>query len=446
MQKREMKNRILYAALGLVMLVPLLKGILLPGGERPLQGAFTEAKKPGLTAENWFSGKYQDSASSWLNESFGYRKTLVRLRNQTGWELFGFAYANSTMLGKEGYLFDIDNMRSYNGKDFIGEDSIRKRVMRIRRLQEVLAGQGITLVVALAPGKASFYHEYLPDAQQEIAGPTNYASYKSLFEENGINLLDFHAWFDTLKTKSPYPLYPKCGVHWSRLGALFAADSLIGYVSSRTGEPMPKFVYKRIYKSDTLRDPDFDIGSAMNLLYPIDPPPMYYADFRAGDPVPGNQPRALVIADSYYWTMPVKEMQQTAFRRIDFSYYNHDFYPGSDPSDRIDMNKINLLSEISGCDVVILLVTDANLPRFPWGFDQSALQALADPAQNKASYRRMHIAWIERGIRADENWLGKVRAYAEQQNLPLDTAVRRNAEWVFDRQQEEKVKSKTKAP
>lgn len=442
MQTKEIKYKLLYGFIILVMFLPLLQRYLHFSTERPLLGAYVKAVAPRLTRENWFDGKYQDSANAWLNESFGFRTTLVRLRNQTGWELYGYSYANSTILGKDGYLFDIDNMKAYNGKDFIGNDSINYHVEKIKQLQDQLAAQGIALIVVLAPGKASFYHEYLPENQQQVVGPTNYETYRNQLEKSGVNLLDFRRWFDQLKTKTAYPLYPKCGVHWSRLGALFAADSLIGYVSSKVQQPLPRFVFDRIYTSDTLQDPDFDIGSAMNLLYDIDPPPMAYADFHAGSTVSGFRPRALVVGDSYFWTMPSKEMQETAFSAIDFFYYNHDLFPNSDPGRKVDGTKINLLAEIAGCDVVILLSTEANLLRFPWGFDEQALNAFSNTEKAKAEYRRMHIAYIEQGIRKDENWFGKIKTQAEKEHQPVDSAVRKNAEWVFDRQQEEKMKLK----
>ena len=439
---KEIRYKLLYGFILLVMFLPLLQRYLHFTKERELQGAYVHAVEPTFTKENWFSGKYQDSSSKWLNESFGYRNTLVRLRNQIGWELYGYSYANSTILGKEGFLFDIDNMKAYNGKDFIGKDSVKFHVTKIKLLQEKLAANGITLIVVLAPGKASFHHEYLPDDQQQKIGPTNYETYREAFEKSEVNTIDFHRWFDQLKTKTEYPLYPKCGVHWSKLGALFAADSLISYVSGKVNQPMARFVFDRIYTSDTLQDPDFDIGSAMNLLYDVDPPPMAYADFHAGKSLPGFKPRALVVGDSYFWTMPSKEMQESAFNGIDFFYYNHDLFPNSDPGMKVDGSKINLLSEISGCDVVILLATEANLPRFPWGFDQQALHALSDPAKAKSEYRRMHVAYIEMGIRKDENWFNKIKSQAEKENQNIDSAVRKNAEWVFDWQQEEKMKSK----
>lgn len=444
MQTKEIRYKLLYGFIILVMFLPLLQRYLHFRQERPLQGAYVSAVAPEFTSENWLEGKYQDSANAWLNESFGFRTTLVRLRNQVGWELFGYSYANSTIAGKDGYLFDIDNMKAYNGKDFIGIDSVKFHVAKIRQLQDKLAAQGITLIVVLAPGKASFYHEYLPENQQQVVGPTNYETYRNQFESSGVNLLDFHRWFDQLKTKTEYPLYPKCGVHWSRLGALFAADSLISYVSSKVKQPMPRFVFDRIYTSDTLQDPDFDIGSAMNLLVDVDPPPMAYADFHAGNSVPGIQPRALVVGDSYFWTMPSKEMQETAFKGIDFFYYNHDLFPNSDPGMKVGGTKVNLLAEIAGCDVVILLSTEANLLRFPWGFDEQALYAFSDAKKANAEYRRMHVAYIENGIRKDENWFGKIRMQAEKENQDIDSAVRKNAEWVFDWQQEEKKKFKTK--
>ena len=71
-----------------------------------LRGDFVKKKKPNFTAENWFSGKYQDSTTMWYNEDFGFRNTCVRLKNQIDFTVFNIPTAKQVIEGKDGYYFE----------------------------------------------------------------------------------------------------------------------------------------------------------------------------------------------------------------------------------------------------------------------------------------------------------------------------------------------------
>lgn len=438
------KDKLLYAVVLLLLLLPLLQRNFYFVKERELIGAYEKSGSPQFSASSWFNGTYQDSSARWLNETSGFHRTLVRIRNQIGWEVFGFAYANKTLRGSEGYLYDIDNIEAYNGTDFVGADSLAHRAERLKHLQTLLADQGITLVVVLAPGKASYYPQYIPEYYPGKNGPTNYEVFSSQLRKHEVNLVDFHSWFDTLKTKTALPLFPKCGLHWGRYGALLAGDSLIGYIGQKIKQPLPRLVIDSVYMSDTLRDPDFDIGSVMNLYWDVKPPPMPYANFHAGEPNASIRPRVVIIGDSYVWTLPLNDFRVSAFAGIDFFYYYRDMFLIGESVQPIDAKKVNLLPEIGGSDVVVLLCTETNLPKFPWGFDSDAIACLQDSVRTAAVFRKMHIAYIERDIRKDVNWSRNIREKADSEHMNQDTALRRNAEWVFEWQQNEKLKVRSK--
>jgi len=444
MGRSTLKDKILYFGILVVLMLPLLQRYFYFAQERELKGVYVHATSPEFKITSWLDGSYQDSSLQWLNETSGFHRTLVRVRNQIGWELFGYAYANKTIRGEEGYLYDIDNIKAYNGSDFIGIDSLRYRAENIKYLQTLFEGQGITMVVVLAPGKASYYPEHIPQLYRAHKGPTNYEVFSDQLKKNDVNLIDFHSWFDTLKTTSKVPLFPKCGLHWGKYGALLAGDSLIGYIGGKIRQPLPRFVIDSVYMSDSLRDPDFDIGSVMNLYWDVQPPPMPYANFHAGPTNSSIRPRVIIVGDSYVWTMPINEFRVSAFAGVDFFYYYRDLFLIGEKSEPIEAGKVNLLPEIGGSDVVVLLCTETNLPRFPWGFTEKALVSLQDSALMSATFRKMHIAYLERGIRKDANWSAVIRAKAESEHVNPDTALRQNAIWVYEWQQKQKAEGTVK--
>ena len=49
---------------------------------KPLKGAITEPVKNSFNFNDWFSGTYQEQREKYLNETFGFRSSLLRLSNQ----------------------------------------------------------------------------------------------------------------------------------------------------------------------------------------------------------------------------------------------------------------------------------------------------------------------------------------------------------------------------
>jgi hypothetical protein len=432
-RNKHIINQFCWAGILFFLFIPLIKNNLFPGRERPLYGSYSEKETqcPGLTKRNWWNGTFQDSLNDYVNEHFGFRKTLVRLRNQVSWSLSKISYANGVEGGKDDYLFDIKYINAYRGKDFVGLDSIRARVARVKLLQEKLAEAGIKFFVVLAPGKASYYNDYLPEDRREIVGPTNYVTYREEFSEQKVHCLDFRKWFEEMKPKAKYKLFPKCGIHWSRYGATIAADSMIRYVAHRTN-PLSLFEYKGVKLTDSMRYSDYDVGQSMNLIWDILPDTMAYPNVYCPPPLPGSRPRMLMVGDSYFWTMPTFEMQTSAFNQIDFMYYNRQWFPRCDGTYMKDVSEISLIDQLLKQDVISILVTDANLSEFPWGFVDQALNALATVKDIKTQVREAHIRIISEGIRRDQNWLEGIRKQAFEKNISEDSCVHLNAIWVFD--------------
>jgi hypothetical protein len=100
---------------------------------------------------------------------------------------------------------------------------------------------------------------------------------------------------------------------------------------------------------------------------------MAYPQFKV-QPLKAGQkpPRVLVIGDSFYYGMYNWGMMQRIFRGGEFWYYNRErLVPEKETTYTSDIQ--NYVLEVNKFDVVVLLLTEANLPRFGFGMQQMYL-------------------------------------------------------------------------
>lgn len=342
----------------------------------PLKGAIIKTERPLFSLNEWFEGTYQQQLEKYANENFGGRNTLVRLNNQIAFSFFNEAKANGVIIGKDNYLYEENYIKAYCGTDFIGEDKISERLAKLKFLQDTLKKLNKELIVIYAPGKGSFYPEYIPDEFKKTKSTTNYECYSKKTKELGINCIDFHDWFIKNKSKSKYPLYPQYGIHWSAYGTMLAADSIIKYVEGIKGIDLPNLILGKIEMGNEPRDADYDIEDGMNILFRLKTFPMAYQNFQIDRDTPKIRINSLVIADSYYWGIFGRGIQTAIFKEAHFWYYNKEIYPESHEKP-LSVDQINLKQEIEKQDVIIILSTDANLPNLGWGFIEDAYKLYA---------------------------------------------------------------------
>jgi hypothetical protein len=365
---RIVKNLLLVGIISLLFL-PIIQQKLNLIEIKPLNGSFEIPKNPTFSLENWFEGKYQIERQNYLNQSIGFKAYFVKLYNQLHFTLYKQARANGVIVGKKDYLYEENYIKAHLGRDFVGEDEVKERIVKLKKIVDVLKRKKIDLIVVLAPGKGSFYPEFIPESYRpEIQTTTNYDAYKREISKAGIHLLDIHSWFRKIKRTSPHPLFPKTGIHWSKYGELLAADSIINYVNSIKDEKcLPQLLIGDIEISSEMRDTDDDIEKGMNLLVDIKDLKMGYPQFKIQKNNHSKKVKVLTIADSYYWGMFNWGCSKDVFNEGQFWYYNEQIYPDS-YTKSIKVADINIIEEVEKNDVIILLTTDANLNNFAFGF------------------------------------------------------------------------------
>ena len=334
----------------------------------PLKGDIQVLDSPAFSFDAWFNGTYAIQKEEYCNQSFGLRSFFVRIYNQLYYTLFKVVNAKDVVIGKNNYLYEKNYIRAYLGEDFVGQEEIQKKVIKLQKICDTLKTKNIQLIVVLAPGKGSFYPEYIPEKHDLTRKKiTNYEAYVSSLKNTRINVIDFHSWFIKMKPLSPYPLFPKNGIHWSHYGQLLAADSVVKYIYSKNNSPKkPNILIKKIEKSNHMSYSDDDIEQGMNLLFNIDDLYMGYPLF-SFENTDFPQLKVLTIADSYYWGMFNFGLSKDLFNDGQFWYYNKQVYPDS-YNKPIVVSDLDMIESVEKNNVILLLSTDANLYKFAFGF------------------------------------------------------------------------------
>ena len=247
----------------------------------------------------------------------------------------------------------------------------KEKSKKLKFIQERLKENGTDLYVLFAPGKGSYCSEYIPNKWKDKFnkhGTTNYKSYRNAFDRKKINYIDFNAWFLEMKETTPYPLFGKAGIHWSKYGEFLAADSLLQKIGEIRNAPMPDLVLDQITKEEKNRSGDYDIGEGMNLLFELPTFPMGYPQFHWDWDTSQKQQIVTFIADSYFWGMFNYGFSRDLFGDGEFWYYNKLIYPDSYITP-LEVSTINIKEKAEENDVIILLSTDANLYKFAEGLE-----------------------------------------------------------------------------
>jgi len=415
-----------------------------------LNGTVELAKKPVLKTREWLSGNFQAEYEKYINDNIGFRPIFVRIRNQILFSLFNEMSAVYVIKGKDNYLYETNYIRAYNGSDFIGVDSVYYKTKQIKQLQDSLQKLDKTLLICLAAGKGSFYPEYFPDEYKlPSTDSTNQKFYVKAFEELGVNFVDFNSWFVEMKDTSRCCLYPKYGIHWSEYGMLLATDSLISYIENFRGVDLPDLELSNYKVTKELNNNDYDIADGLNLLFKLPVDPMCYPEVRWEGPVGKDSTKVVVIADSFYWSMYGTGVWHQSFRPGGFWYYNRLVYPESFEQ-HLEVKDMNLRQAIKNTDVFIVMVTEANLRKFPWGFIKNTLAALNPDYDTTFFEKRAKEANYQKElqdhifvIRNNEDWMKTIRGKAKKQGISVDSMVVRDAMWIME-QKKEQVEKATK--
>ncbi len=402
-----------------------------------LFGSIVPTKKDSLTAESWFSGTFQENRNAYINEQFGFRNTAVRIHNQIAFSLFHKAKANGVIIGKEDYLYEIKYINAYRGAEEIFQSELDSNLFMLKAIQSKLKERGVEFVVVMNPGKASFYSEYIPDEFPIVSDRSYYSEYQKGLREQGIQHIDFGKWFREMKGKTPAPLFPKTGIHWSQYGATLAADSLVNYCMNLFGKEMNEFVWNKynLPLQTTMEGVDDDMGLGMNLYWPIDVLPMAYPrlDMNAKDNAVASKsvihPRVAVISDSYFFNLLQLPWAPDIFQSLNFYFYNKQLHKRPEGT-MTNSDPLSQMKEIEKSNVVFVMATECNMDKLGWGFISSAYKYFV--LGEKFDSFEFRVQKFKNNILSDEAWVKAIAEKAKQNKVPLDTMIMRDARYMAE--------------
>jgi hypothetical protein len=434
-------KKIWFIVLLTVLFLPMLQTFFHVVDEKPLDGAFVEAKKPVITPKTLFNETAQDSLMTWCTEQTGFRKSMIRLNNQLLYSAFGKISALGPVKGNNGRtFFEESYIISYTGETYIGEEKIQANTRQLKLIQDMLRAKGITLLPVFTLGKASYYPELIPDRYIAKRHETNnYQEYLKAFENQGVELIDFNRYFCERKGSEAHPLYCDLSAHWTVYAASLAMDSLVHYMEGKTQQTQAHLSIDQ-FDNDGLMNQDDDLYRMMNLMFPlphnnIDNPHFSFTE--------GYKPKVLAIADSYWWTVWAWNvaLPENLFSDGGFWFYNKTIYPERTPIQNVEA--IDYKQEIENQEFVLLVCTEATNHLWPYGFIERYLSGydnafrFKQPEQYDAAdsiYLVFRNAEIERNIhRITESpeWLESVTRQAEEKGITVEQSLWDNAEYTY---------------
>jgi len=372
MKDNGILRRILLAILLCLLILPYTQEKLLLFKETPLNGAITTVDKPLFSLSEWLEGTFQEKTESFLNQNFGFRTGLVRFNNQILYSIFNKAKAKDVIVGKESYLYESGYIDAINGINYLGDEIFAEKIRKIRLLSDTLSKMNKSLIIAIAPSKARFYTEYIPDNLLHISNQTNYNGFVKAAKDASLDIIDFGDYFIKSKDTSKYLLFPKLGTHWSVYGACLAEDSLIHYIERERHIDLRELQWsvdgvKRAYGTD------YDIADGMNLLYRIRGPELAYPTLTYEKDSSKIQLKVVSIADSFYWMFMYNQIGEI-FEKHQYWYYFNDIWPKSNDCQRENrvVADLDLRTEIDKNDVFIILNTESTVGGYGFGFIEAA--------------------------------------------------------------------------
>ena len=379
---------------------------------------------PHFSFGNYFSIAYQDSFNNYIDHNYTHRQWYVDLINELNFHLFRYTPRSAIVIGKNDYLFLESSVLNYTGETYHGSGVIRNDVRLMKKVQDSLKKHNVDLIVVYAPGKSTFYSEFLPDRYIASKKDTNnYIQYCRELYAQGINFIDLNAYFLKLKNTSKYPLYPKYGAHWSYYGVAVGTDTIVKYIENKRQIRMPYFGYADVALNKELRYPDYDLEESLSLLFKLPGEAMPYPKFTyTGSNT--YKPSVLVIGDSYWQNLIWAGIPKNLFKQdIFWRYFQVEFI--DDKQQKVPIPHSSLKEDLLKYQVIILESSESNYEDFFFHFFEKtniAFHPSADPA----------IDAQQQLIIAQNDWLDMVRKKAVSNGISLDSMIYLDAKYVLD--------------
>jgi hypothetical protein len=388
---------------------------------KKLEGKFKKDTPVLLNWENWFSGDYQLYVEKHIVLNNALSPFLVRLHNQMDYSFFDKLHASDGILGKENYLDSKEYVSAYLGRDFVGIDTLRVYVEKMKFVQDTLQKLNKKFIYIQAPGKTSFYPEYLPDSlQMKEPEMSNYNQLRKLLAEYHIDHIDFKPYFLAMKDTSTYPLFTQTGIHWSRFSMALVMDSIYTYIESSMKIDLPKLYYDRV-ESGYAKYEDADMEKVLNLLFIMSNVQYAYPEYKSEPHENKDVPVVLMIGDSYLGNLYWGHFYESFSKQSQFWFYNTSVYASEFP-DKAHRYQLDQMQVVNNSDIILLGCNEPNIRGMSWSFIDDAYNYYKygrRKSESRAAYMKKVDQWKTRMTDTD---YADIVELAKSQKISVDSA------------------------
>lgn len=376
MQKRQWISGLLFLFSMLLLIAPLLFSHVESLKGPDLYGKENETfSLKHITLKRFLDNSFQEETEVDVKQMVGFSNYWTRAYNELMYQLFRYSKTQNLVLGQQDCFYEKYYIEAELGINFVGEKIVAYKTTLLKQLQTQLLEQyNIYLLPVFIPGKGHVYPEFMPKHdfcwQQDT---TNYERYLYHCNRLGVNYLDINEYFCEKRKESKYPLYSKYGVHWNTYGLWTAVDTLMRFVEKSCHVNLAELTFLGDTISSNFKDLDYDLEPTMNLLRPLPGEELCFPVYIFQSDSTTKKVRALTIADSYYWGFFNVGITNHLFTdEHQYWYYNRTPWPDIFSSDVYISDSVRK-ETIFNQDVILLMVTDANLYNLGWNFIEQTL-------------------------------------------------------------------------
>lgn len=323
-------RRGMVVAVCVFLTVPMVSKALHWPPDVRLIGAEERLHMPGFRWADWFAGAYQREVEAYMAQRTGLRGFFIKLLNQSNYSLFGkLSGGGGTMCseGKDSWLYEDGYINEYVSPTAMGPDRVEMFSKRLGSLQYTLNEAGIEFLLVVAPSKAQVYPEQLPDSvgigKRPTHGTSAYEALMPALAAENVRCVDAHRLFLDLKTNHP-ALFAPGGTHWNYYGAQIVAHESMKRIESETALRFPVVPEIERIQWQQPVGTDVDLRNLLNLwrfephgMADVPYPVMKSVTRREGAP----KVKAVIVGDSFGYTLVDALARTEAFDRIEFLYY-----------------------------------------------------------------------------------------------------------------------------
>lgn len=378
-----------------VLYLPFVLGLVSKAGawacDVPLKGFTDSTEKPAFSAGSFLKGEFQKNFTKWYEASFKPRGVITKTYATIRYHCFNLG---NRFIGYNKDIYDMGYINAewcINGAADYSEEEHQKNmqnyVEKLKILQDKLARFGKYLYVYIAPSKANFYPENIPQKYKAIADKNAVPStvyFSQLIAETDIPHLICRDQKDTLQ----YPAFYTTGVHWSRTFEQETSARIIRELSEITGKNYRNIMLEEVKQSSIPFWRDSDVYDLLNIwgelqgdFYEYMVNREYAEDY--------DKIRVLVHGDSFGMGIRKDILDLYPYEafwyinRAQYIQYNYDTSAKIDSWDTFDIT--NCLNDI---DVVVLETTESEVVQYAYGFVDYLIEFLDtyDPQKSSRNY------------------------------------------------------------